>query len=423
MRSEHKTENKADLNTNGKQSPSGSLPRKNTHMLVLGDALEGLRQFPSRFVQTCITSPPYFGLRDYGVDGQIGLEETPQEYIERLVTVFREVRRVLRDDGTLWLNLGDSYAGSGGYSAGSLANRTGSKQSSNRGSVERGGKHFGLTGKNLLGIPWRVALALQADGWILRSDIIWHKPAVMPESVRDRPTKAHEYLFLLSKQERYYYDQDAIKEPSKYPNDNRKARSKASHKRVPTELMAATRPGSMTYPFRNKRDVWTIPTRPYKGAHFATFPPALVEPCILAGTSEIGRCPKCFAPWRRVVERQSYGDLRNTPRTEDLVVGKRKMKLGRKAFDQYEPPKPVGWEPTCSHHDLKPVPCIALDPFMGSATVGEVAALAGRDFVGIELNSDYWKLAHDRETTAIQKALGVKNGSPGYWVRVVENNP
>jgi DNA modification methylase len=236
-------------------------------------------------VQTCITSPPYFGLRDYGVAGQIGLEQTPAAYVAEMVAVFREVRRVLREDGTMWLNLGDSYCSIGhkkshsGFGTTGLAGGIGQEHSP----LRRENNGDGMKHKDLIGIPWRVAFALQADGWYLRSDIIWHKPNPMPESVTDRPTRSHEYIFLLSKSARYYYDGAAIEEPSVYPCDNRKARSSITDKRMPTAIIGGVRPGDATYPTRNKRDVWTVATQPYAAAHFATFPPKLIEPCILAG--------------------------------------------------------------------------------------------------------------------------------------------
>lgn len=216
----------------------------------VGDCLDIMRSMPGESVHCCVTSPPYFGLRDYGVDGQIGLEPTPDEFVSALVSVFREVRRVLRDDGTLWLNLGDSY-----------------------------GKE-----KQLLGIPWRVAFALQADGWYLRQDIIWHKPNPMPESVKDRCTKAHEYVFLLSKSPKYFFDADAVKEPAVCD----RMRGPAEH----ADKKSTNGNGGLSrrepQPFRNRRSVWSVATRSYKGAHFATFPPALIEPCVLAGCPEGG---------------------------------------------------------------------------------------------------------------------------------------
>ena len=287
-------------------------------MILTGDAIDRLRELGDGSIQACITSPPYYGLRDYGVDGQLGLEDSPQEYIDNLVAVFREVRRVLADDGTLWLNLGDSYN-----------NRTKVRTSSHQPSLNgfeddnwaerarRGGVRMSLSGngikeKDLLGIPWRVAFALQADGWYLRQDIIWHKPNPMPESVRDRCTKSHEYIFLLSKSPRYYYDAEAIAEPVQGSttirlNQQNLANQKGSD-RVPGKTngaMKAVGPrfggnkygdaddpehrtkGGATFTGsekRNKRSVWTITTKPYSGAHFAVFPPELPQLCILAGS-------------------------------------------------------------------------------------------------------------------------------------------
>jgi DNA modification methylase len=240
-------------------------------------------------VHCCVTSPPYFGLRDYGHDGQIGLEPTPEEYVQKMVEVFREVRRVLRDDGTLWLNLGDSYARQGGKV---------SEQSRHWDGRERdpGAMHStrhvdnmpGFKPKDLIGIPWRVAFALQADGWYLRQDIIWHKPNPMPESVRDRCTKAHEYIFLMAKSERYYFDSESIKVSAKSSSEGiRFGGTKYGDNNDPKY---ATKSGNVSkeYDTANKRSVWTVTTKPFKGAHFATFPPDLIEPCILAGCPEDG---------------------------------------------------------------------------------------------------------------------------------------
>ena len=289
---------------------------------MIGDCLEVLRGLPDGMAQACVTSPPYYGLRDYGHAGQIGLEETPDAYVARLVGVFREVRRVLRDDGTLWLNLGDSYSSdskwggsTGGKHVKALHGDTG---------AGRGRRHTGMKDKDLLGIPWMVAFALRADGWWLRQDIIWHKPNAMPESVTDRCTKSHEYVFLLSKSARYYYDADAISEPV---SKGAAGSSFCTGKTATHQLGRASEAERADADTRNRRDVWTIATQPFHGAHFAVMPPALVEPCILAG------CPK------------------------DGVV---------------------------------------LDPFTGSGTVGEVALLAGRQFVGIELNPEYHAIAERR---------------------------
>lgn len=369
-----------------------------------GDCLDVLRTLPAESVHTCITSPPYWGLRDYGVEGQIGLEASPAEFVARLVEVFREVRRVLRDDGTLWLNLGDSYAGSPGGWQGKNGERA-SRTFTARIGLDKGGN--GLKPKDLCGMPWRVAFALQADGWWLRQDIIWHKPNPMPESVRDRCTKAHEYLFLLSKSERYYFDNEAIKEPASLDTHERYARGKSDshtwadggpggqtiarsfdHMRKPvagwangpgdhsavghaqartdgsvedgdkfgrgngvgwgyatnekprtkgrklaevgsgTKNNASFDAAMVAMPdMRNKRSVWTVPTAPFSEAHFATFPPDLIRPCVLAGA-------------------------------------------------------PAGG--------------LVLDPFNGAGTTGLVALQEGRGYLGIELNADYLEMTRRR---------------------------
>jgi len=284
-------------------------------VIQVGDCREIMRSWASLGLraQTCVTSPPYFGLRDYGHDGQIGLEQTPGEYVTALVEVFRCVRDVLADDGTLWLNMGDSYA---------------------RPLAKGGSGPGGCKPKDLIGIPWMLAFALRADGWYLRQDIVWHKPNPMPESVRDRCTKAHEYIFLLSKSERYFFDSEAMREPVQSTKGNGKSfrgggsytggnafvnhrlKGRETHGNTPNEDG-----------LRNKRSVWTVATRPYKGAHFATFPPALIEPCILAGS-----------------------------RPGDVV----------------------------------------LDPFMGSGTTAAVAIQYGRQYLGCELNPGYEKLQRER---------------------------
>lgn len=270
--------------------------------VLVGDCVAQMRTIESQSIHTCVTSPPYFGLRDYGHDGQIGLEDTPDAFVAKLVEVFREVRRVLRDDGTIWLNLGDSYAAQRGGThqpAETLAGGVGGK-SENGARVNRDrhdgynptrfASRIGLKHKDLIGIPWRVAFALQADGWYLRQDIIWHKPNPMPESVTDRCTKAHEYVFLLSKGPRYYFDAEAIKEPLAPSSVARLSQSNLEQQvgssRVPGKTNGNMKAvgGSM----RNKRSVWTVTTKPFKGAHFATFPPDLIEPCILAGAPKGG---------------------------------------------------------------------------------------------------------------------------------------
>ena len=249
--------------------------------ILQGDCIETLQKLDDKSINTCITSPPYWGLRDYGETDQLGLEDTPKEFVENLVKVFREVKRVLRDDGTVWLNLGDSYnttqAGNKKWGSGVGANKHYEK-----GSIpKKRNKAIGLKPKDLIGIPWRVALALQQDGWYLRQDIIWHKPNPMPESVKDRCTKAHEYIFLLSKSPKYYFDNESIKEDAVGNSPNNKKPHK--HQGQPFSRTKENLINIQAVKKRNKRSVWTVTTKPFKGAHFATFPMDLIEPCVLAG--------------------------------------------------------------------------------------------------------------------------------------------
>ena len=264
--------------------------------IIQGDCIDGLRSLPDESVHCVVTSPPYWGLRDYGQDGQIGLEDTPEAYTARMVDVFREVRRVLRDDGTLFLNLGDSYAGPKGNTRGDGAGGGQARGEAMFGAAQ--GKAWGQA-KQLVGIPWRIAFALQADGWWLRQDIIWHKPNPMPESVTDRCTKAHEYVFLLTKSARYFYDHSQIMEPAQYGEQHaNKSTSWGTNRKHPNKANAANYAfagdNSTTSKMedgsygRNKRSVWTITTKPFSGAHFAVMPPDLVEPCVLAGCPEGG---------------------------------------------------------------------------------------------------------------------------------------
>jgi DNA modification methylase len=340
---------------------------KMINTILQGNVLERTKDIESNSVQCCVTSPPYWGLRDYGtatweggdencshkrdskasescttghvnlegsvgdgiyksvckrcgavrVDNQLGLEETPEEYVENMVKVFRDIRRVLKDDGTLWLNLGDSYCGTG-HKGDSKDPKHSDGRSGQKKAVNN--KIQGLKPKDLVGIPWRVALALQDDGWYLRQDIIWHKPNPMPEPVTDRCTKAHEYIFLMSKSPKYYYDADALKEKATYAGESR-----GKSRNIDSKKMSVM--DNKQYEYRNKRSVWTINTKPYKEAHFAVFPTKLPELCIRAGTKE--------------------GDT-------------------------------------------------VLDPFFGSGTTGWVARELGRNYLGIELNPEYIKIAEGR---------------------------
>jgi DNA modification methylase len=346
------------------------------HTLVNSDAIQHLASMASGSVHCIVTSPPYFGLRDYGHDGQIGLEGTVQEYIDRMVAVLHECRRVLRDDGTMWLNVGDSYG----------------------------------DGKQLLGIPWRLALAAQADGWVLRQDIIWHKPSPMPESVTDRCTKAHEYVFLLTKSPTYFFDSVAISEPSAQPDRKRADRiggnkygEGVKHSDGSTFTGAAT---------RNRRSVWKIATRPYSGAHFATMPPELAETCIKSGTSQRGACPSCGSPWERLTKRTKL----TRPRPADYVKRTGEAGTGSSCANSVAgvAVETLGWQQSCKCEPHEPVPCVVLDPFAGSGTTLAVAQVLGRDSVGIELNADYIALAEQRIAQA-----GVAKNKP----RVAKNKP
>jgi len=373
--------------------------------LYVADVLDGLAELPDAAVHCCVTSPPYWGLRDYGEPGQLGLESTPEEYVENMVKVFRDVRRVLRDDGTLWLNLGDSYNGS--QQTGGTNSISGKGGSQPHGGILK--QAPGLKPKDLVGIPWRVAFALQADGWWLRSDIIWAKPNPMPESVTDRPTKAHEYIFLLTKSQRYFYDADAVAEESVQEGGWNSAKDFATRENMTAPEIAKgadlekqrTRGFGTHHPdvdrnTRNRRTVWTIATKPYPEAHFAVFPPELPEICIKAGTSEKGCCPDCGAPWERVVE----------------VVERvgHKPRLDEKRFKCGSGPHPSnvteqrGWQPTCyhTHHHrdlgfrIDPEPCTVLDPFAGAGTTLWRAKELGRKSIGVELNEEYIKMSLKR---------------------------
>jgi DNA modification methylase len=386
-------------------------------MLYQGDCLEILPMLEANSIQCVVTSPPYWGLRDYGCAGQLGLEKTPEEYVANLVRVFQEVKRVLRDDGTLWLNLGDSYNGSQKGSGGTGI--MSAKQNSNKGAnYAVGGQPLkmnieGLKPKDLIGIPWRVAFALQADGWWLRQDIIWAKPNPMPESVTDRCTKSHEYIFLLTKSARYFYDAEAIKEPQadctteRYKSGwngvdddgSNGARTGSAYKKMKAGMTMGEAMGGNG--MRNKRSVWTITTKPFKGAHFATFPPEIPEICIKAGTSEKGCCPECGSPWERVIEKKKIprdelpkDDPRYRPNRYHDNKYANEIRNGYEC-GMYSESITIGWRPTCTHN-LDPIPCTVLDPFAGAGTTGMIAEKLDRKFIGIELNPEYAKMGERR---------------------------
>ena len=311
--------------------------------ILAGDCRETLKTLADQSINTCITSPPYWGLRDYGEDEQLGMEDTPEEYVANLVQVFREVKRVLRDDGTVWLNLGDSYASN--QSSGDRVTGYSSFQASNKGKF--GGRQVvppTLKAKDLVGIPWRVAFALQQDGWYLRQDIIWHKPNPMPESVTDRCTKAHEYIFLLSKNAKYYYDHEAIREDCQGIDERQWAdeyeavgsvlqgESNAEIKRT----KRYNKDGSFK---RNKRSVWTVTTKPYKEAHFATFPMDLIEPCVLAGCPEGGTVLDPFGgsgTTGQIADGHNRNAILCELNPEYIEISKKRLGVGTDLFSEVE---------------------------------------------------------------------------------------
>lgn len=448
--------------------------------ILVGDVRKTIKKIATESVDCVVTSPPYWGLRDYGtaqweggdpdcdhrresrgkaswgpgstgsstlagrpsndhhsiqphykdacgkcgarrVDRQIGMEESPKLYVQTMVRLFREIRRILKPQGTAWLNLGDSYNGSGGVGGAG-------KQHTNRGSVGRRDRRAGWGGlkqKDLVGIPWRVALALQDDGWWLRSEIIWHKPNGMPESVCDRPTRNHEQVFLLAKSSDYFYDKEAIAEPVKNANTTG-ANSTLRVDKVPKDRKPNGNESvdEMTMDaMRNKRSVWSIPTAAYSEAHFATFPPKLAETCILAGTSERGVCPSCGAPWVRLIEetklrRERPNDF--TKRTgEDGTGNVCANSVAGVAI------RTVGWEPSCDCQVQEgtgsanaygeeewrwvapePVPATVFDPFGGSGTTAAVARALGRHAVLCELNPEYVDLVPGRVEAVMASYYG-----------------
>ena len=470
--------------------------------IIVGNCLDVLRRLPSDSVHCAVSSPPYFGLRDYGLppsiwggaadcfhqwgdeivhDGRdhvpgvnsefkdravaearrkkgtngafcvhcdawrgcLGHEPTPDLYIEHLVLIFAEVRRILRPEGTLWLNLGDSYNthpnGPSLAKSGLGGSLNGHAEYRNAHGLRKTVKIPGLKPKDLIGIPWMAAFALRAEGWWLRSDIVWEKPNCQPESTRDRPTRSHEFIFLLTKSAAYFYDADAIREPrtTKGAEKNtgtvdwatRPAGKKGSNDR---QDILRIRPGSRPPGYfghilgRNKRDVWRVTTKPFKEAHFATFPPDLIEPCVKAGASEGGCCAACGAPQERATGRacEKCSEMIPTQGKSCPACGHvRDWKAGRDAAPEMlsdwsathsgTPRLPgnfasktvdMGWKPTCGHTDVAgTAPTIVLDPFFGAGTTGLVAQRLGRCFIGIEMNRTYAEMALAR----IEKDKGV----------------
>lgn len=399
------------------------------NVILLGDVRAQLRRLPAESVHCIVTSPPYWAQRDYGIEGQLGLEPTLGEYVEDMVDVGRELWRVLRKDGTLWLNLGDGYASgrhtddnlaawsaenaaSGGHRVVEARERKASFRRDKHSLGDRPHKAVArLKPKDLMGIPWRVALALQDDGWWLRQDNVWWKPNPTPESTTDRTTRAHEYVFHFAKSRRYYYDQEAVREPIMESSRRRISQpgfyqqtggpkdyaSTGEGEHSMREAVEGFKAAAARGQGANKRSVWEMAPATYNEDHYATFPPALPRFCIMAGTSEYGCCGDCGAPFVRILETidpagrlgKSYHD-----HEDDLVVGQRNVPPA----DAAPIKRTVGWRPSCRHHlpALEIRRPLVLDPFMGSGTTAMVALETARDYLGIELNPEYIALADKR---------------------------
>lgn len=432
-----------------------------SYEVFIGNCMDSLKKMADESVDCCVTSPPYWGLRDYGGGGivwggeeecnhdwegftrpsentrnndnslqlksaywtpqeqafctkcdawfgQLGLEPTPQQYVKNMVLIFEEVRRILKPQGTLWLNLGDSYCGTG---------HKGTEMKDKKHPEGRNGQVFavnkkidGLKRKDMVGIPWRTAFALQEAGWWLRQDIIWAKPSCMPEPVKDRCTKSHEYIFLFAKSEKYFFDHLAIKEPIGHHMERRIERGSTivpSNKHTQEARMGKPESNQMfakestlqqiAANGRNKRDVWWVSPKPYPEAHFAVYPPDLIEPCILAGTSAKGCCSKCGKPYVRITEGAEHDHVDFSDRNEKTGVGHRHRKIGQKYANwrKKNSHRTVGWEATCEC-DADVVPSVVLDPFGGSGTTAGVAIKHGRKAILCELNEEYASLIPSR---------------------------
>lgn len=405
------------------------------NQIQLGDALALAQEMPDQAVHCIITSPPYWGLRNYGVGYvswpavyfvpvaglpeleipaqtcALGMEADPWAYVGHLVLIFRELRRVLRKDGTLWLVLGDSYAGSwGNYAPGGIKGKQRHQTDSGKRWDRRAYQDTKilpptagcpmLKPKDMVGIPWRIAFALQADGWYLRSDVIWNKSNTMPESVRDRPTKSHEHVFMSSQSKRYFYDKEAISEDTTDKEYRTKGKVRSSRYSIPNMLDGEYRKGGSLHLQkggrlkRNRRSVWSIPTIPYAGPHFATYPPKLIEPCLLSSTSAKGVCPECGAQWRRAMEIKSY-KAEGRELRPNVVSG---QGSAQQSGNYWRPPdkKDLGWEPTCQCGRADVIPAVVLDPFLGTGTTAQVAIQHRRDWAGFELSEEYISLARER---------------------------
>ena len=371
------------------------------YQIIQGNTLDILKKLPDNSIHCCVTSPPYFNLRSYlpsdhaDKHNEIGSEKSPEEYVEKMVELFREVRRVLREDGTCWLNIGDSYANDKGGRGKYPASK---KQCSNKGSMfEEFTKweHSSIKKGDMIGIPWSLAFALREDGWYLRSDIIWHKKNVMPSSVKNRPTSSHEHVFLLTKNSKYFYDYFSIVEPVAKESKQRyeysfggKKNKTLKENNNPTAIV-----GDREYkPYKNKRDVWIINNKPFRKAHFAVMPIELAETCIKAGSSEKGCCPECGSPMNRILDKKRIATRPGKNNKKDITK-----------MANLDPQRHIAvyggedkWVIDCEHYFSDTEPCLVLDPFSGAGTTGVAAVRNGRSYIGIELNKEYIYITKER---------------------------
>ncbi len=388
------------------------IPADLAPLIHQGDALELARKMPSESVQVIVTSPPYWRMRDYGVEGQWGLENTVEEYVNRLVVLFRELRRVLRKDGTAWVNIGDTYVGGGHGSRGTASSVINGDRSKVVDSPEVTGR---LKRKDLALVPFRLAIGLQDDGWWVREAIIWSKPNGIPEPARGRPVHSHEYILLLARSEKYFYDGFAVRQPgaevtaSRYESARRNSYTfdPEVHK-IPVghggvEMLARVAKADNYDGMSNLRSVWSIAMEPYAGEHFAPFPSEIPRRAILAGTSARGACVACGAPWRRKIEAEG-GTIGSTMFDHDIdpMHEGRSQWIGVKKGEYVV--RDLGFEPGCAC-GAEVVPCVVLDPFAGSGTTLQVARELGRRSVGFELNPAYHKISESRPGVGLPDIL------------------
>jgi DNA modification methylase len=338
-------------------------------LLLHGDAKDVLKDLPENFVHTVVTSPPYWQLRDYFANDQLGQERTPEEYVKNLVDICKEIKRVLRKDGTFWLNIGDSYNNNSGFERTTDWKRKGRSGGS---SDKKAFKHSSIKIKDLVGMPWRVAFALQNDGWFLRCDIIWQKTNPMPDGAKDRPTRGHEYIFLLTKSSKYFYDYYRVLEDTEEQPEQ--IQGFGANEQHGTYRMDQNRTFEH-YGKRNKRSVWKTSVSTFKGKHFATYPFQLIEPCIMASTSDKGCCVECGTPWFRNFEKEKKPSDNQKGYTLELVD--------------------KGWEQGCECNTNEVKPCIVLDPFNGSGTTGNVAFKYDQHYIGVDTNKEYLEIARN----------------------------